>query len=555
MAQLPDSQALGERPEPVLPRRTPQIASYRATTGMEDFTSQTLAHEGAEFENAASNFLKAQEYHDTLRAEDAFTQLRQKQIDLTYGDGGFANLKGGDAVNKPILKTYKAQFDQVANQLSGSLDNGFQQKLFQKRVDVAGLQLQEDIVKHVASQANVYSDDVLKGTLDTEVQNAASRWSEPDAALLPIQRINSAIDLYASRNGKPAEWATDLREKATSKVYDGIIRQALATDPDQAQAMFTVYGKNLQAADRSQLDMTIQNHQYTAMVRDTMQEQRAQAAAQKELHLDQAKQFADMWASVLKPGKNNPAPTAGDIADAVRNQQLTPEMGHALLTMEKGGEDNSQAVIGLHVLLHDENATTKDKLNAISRAASGRQITALTAGTLTDGVFNKDTKGETAEQKGLYASLKTILGGHNVEMGLIHLDNTQERMQSDLWGQAQNEWTQRVLVGKEDAQTVFSNMVQRYQQKPVVPTWLPVPRYGSTTSLEDVKAVAAKTMQQFQTNGITQDEYAYQMDILNNYRNFYQQQIAQQQAAQAALKGNVGKQEKGKAKLIGVEAQ
>ena len=48
MAKLPDQTALGERPAPVLPRRTPMIAEYRPTTGMEGATAEQLGHTAGE---------------------------------------------------------------------------------------------------------------------------------------------------------------------------------------------------------------------------------------------------------------------------------------------------------------------------------------------------------------------------------------------------------------------------------------------------------------------------------------------------------------------------
>jgi len=61
---------------------------------MEEVPAQVMAHSGAEMQQAAHMALAAQEYQDSLRAEDAFTQLRQKQSDLSYGKQGFMTLKG-----------------------------------------------------------------------------------------------------------------------------------------------------------------------------------------------------------------------------------------------------------------------------------------------------------------------------------------------------------------------------------------------------------------------------------------------------------------------------
>ena len=109
MAQLPTAEALGETPVPVLPRRTPMLAYYRPTTGMEEVPAQELNRGAGELAGAAQVALRAKEQQDNLRAEDALNQLRTKETDLTFGANGFANLKGAQAVNQPVLKSYGGQ--------------------------------------------------------------------------------------------------------------------------------------------------------------------------------------------------------------------------------------------------------------------------------------------------------------------------------------------------------------------------------------------------------------------------------------------------------------
>src|SRR3990167_10896283 len=96
MARLPGAEALGERPTPTLPRRTPLVADYRATSGFEESSAQVLGHSASELQTAANSAMQMQEQHDAVRAEDAFNQLRQRQLDLTFGKEGFATLKGGN---------------------------------------------------------------------------------------------------------------------------------------------------------------------------------------------------------------------------------------------------------------------------------------------------------------------------------------------------------------------------------------------------------------------------------------------------------------------------
>ncbi len=266
MARLPGAEALGERPVPQLPRRTPMVAQYRPGTGFEAVNAQALSHSGEDLQVAANYVLRAQEQHDALRAEEAATVLRAKQLDMSFGEKGFTKLLGGSAVNRPILKEYGGEFDQAAAGIAASLDNDYQRTLFQRRAQVSGLQLREDIARHVVQQSNVYAKDVFDAKLDTEVKTAAARWSVADGAAVPLLNIDSAIQSYADHAGKSPEWVTDVRGKARAAVYSAQINQALVSDPANgpfiARTLYRSYHSALDPNTRAVLE-----HKITAAVR------------------------------------------------------------------------------------------------------------------------------------------------------------------------------------------------------------------------------------------------------------------------------------------------
>lgn len=253
--RLPDSTALGERPVPILPRRTPNVSTYPATTGFEEVGPRALAESGAQLDQASHVAAQAKELQDHLRAEDKSTELRQAQIDMTFGKDGFVNFKGGDAVNRPILKEYGDKFDQAAARIGGTLDNDYQKQILGHRAQVMGLQLREDIAKHIVHEGIVYDDTVFKSRLDVETKAAASRWSAPDGAVLPLLNIDDAIHRQAERRGLPQEWIDDTKQKSRSLVYSEQIKQALVSDPANgpfvAQAMFKKYYEQIDPLQRA----------------------------------------------------------------------------------------------------------------------------------------------------------------------------------------------------------------------------------------------------------------------------------------------------------------
>lgn len=210
------------------------IAEYRPTTGMEDVPAQSMAHTGAEFEQTAHIVLQAKEQQDTLAAEDAYNTLRQKQIDLTYGQNGIMNQKGAATMNRDMPAEYSGQLTVAAEGLSKGLGNDNQRLLFSKRAAHANLQIQEHAMQHQARESDVYANQVLQGTLDTESRVAAAGGDIPTSML----RITAAIDRHAQRFGTPEQEVTALKMKAADGVWSAKIKGLVYTAPLEARKLF-----------------------------------------------------------------------------------------------------------------------------------------------------------------------------------------------------------------------------------------------------------------------------------------------------------------------------
>src|SRR5262249_28815940 len=96
--RLPDQQNIGApfSPSPQPPGRLARIDTSQIDTPIAEGVS--VAHAGAAILEGATHLAVAESHYDTLRAEDKYNDYRNKQLDLTYGDGGFASKKGGDAL-------------------------------------------------------------------------------------------------------------------------------------------------------------------------------------------------------------------------------------------------------------------------------------------------------------------------------------------------------------------------------------------------------------------------------------------------------------------------
>lgn len=231
MSQLPDYTALGERPLPTVPRRTPNIATYDPTSGFEDAASQNLQRDSTEMEQAVHYAIQAKEQSDTLGAEAAFNTYREKQLGFRQE---MLNLRGADAANRDLPGEYGAKMDAVGNTLANGLANDYQKTLFANRALGAKLQLQEEAVSHQAQQTNVYAKQTLDGTLDVE--------SRLVSAGAPIQtslvRNYAAIDREAQRSGWSEASVMSEKMKVADRLWSSKIEGMIPSDPLGAKKLY-----------------------------------------------------------------------------------------------------------------------------------------------------------------------------------------------------------------------------------------------------------------------------------------------------------------------------
>lgn len=240
MARIPDT--LGADP---VPTATTSVASYQPN-------NEGLASLGQSFANVGDMLQQEiQKEHariNTAKVEDAFNQLRNKQIDLTIGqDNGFQNVRGADAVKQPLLKNYTNSFTYLQKQLADSLDNDQQREMFKARANVAQSQFTQDLLQHLYKENGIYQGQVYEGTVSTELRAASAKWDSMDEVDASKERIRAAVNEQATRLGLPAEAKNELLLQEMSKVNAAVIGQALASKKyDYAKAWFD--------ANRDQID-------------------------------------------------------------------------------------------------------------------------------------------------------------------------------------------------------------------------------------------------------------------------------------------------------------
>ena len=234
MAKIPDPFAQS-RP---LPSPSGGMVSYRADSGAAAQRGETVARAGAMIAGVSENWMQKLEVEakqeedriNTLRAEEAFTKLRETQLDLTVGEeNGFQRLKGGQAVNRPLSKEWGQRFEDASRDIESGLANDRQRELYRKRAGVARLQFSEEVLRHQVREGDVFAKEVFDGTVATELRNATAKWDKPNDVALSLERINAAISARAERLNWPKEYTEAVRLEQAGKVHSSVVRQALAT--------------------------------------------------------------------------------------------------------------------------------------------------------------------------------------------------------------------------------------------------------------------------------------------------------------------------------------
>ncbi len=184
---------------------------------------------------------------DTIKAEEAFNQLRSIQTDLTIGKGGFVNLKGGDAVQPTYFPSYMDQFSQAAGEITGKLENDHQKEMFKRRAAVAGVEFKGNLLNHAVQQGDEMAKQTAQSTIDTEIANIAANPLDDNKVAFSNVRISEALNAENKRLGIPndSKIALEQAQKVQDAAWQKRIEALLYDQPLQAEALFNAHQKQI----------------------------------------------------------------------------------------------------------------------------------------------------------------------------------------------------------------------------------------------------------------------------------------------------------------------
>ena len=168
---------------------------------------------------------------DDVAVQDAYTRTVQMKNTLFFDPKNGAVTKGGkDAFG--VIDEYGTQYDKEADEIENSLTNEDQRQQYRVIRARQKADFDNDLNKHVYSQAKRYEDETFKSTLSTSRDDAILHYNDPTKIQESVELQKAVIIDYAQKNNMPPEWVKQAITESNSKTHSEIINRMLANGDD-----------------------------------------------------------------------------------------------------------------------------------------------------------------------------------------------------------------------------------------------------------------------------------------------------------------------------------
>lgn len=378
-----------------------------------------------------------------------------------------------------------------------------------------------------------------RGDLDTNLNQFATSAAGAASEPLRAQMVDNGV--AAIRGAVAAGWlnpeAGAKRElQFHSDIEEVHVRQALNTaiegqNPDVADKLAQALNDpasfpGLTPEKREILSQHADNVAYRLSAREVARQAHEDAQADKLLRQRQAQNETGYLADIYS---NKPVDMAQVYRKAYAGELSAAGVNaiEAAIDRRTAGKDDPQTMAHLWGAIGDGKAGAEDVYAA---GAAGR-IRGETMAEMMRTINERGKQDNNAVERGAFNTLKTALSGGAIEQGLFRFDNTEQARAIQAWAQAQGEWNRRVMLNKEDPMAVLSDLAPKYSSTVQRPTWLAAPRFGQVTDGKTLDAVAVRTLQARDRGEIDAGTYQGEVQLLNNYRNFYLEKASRDAAS------------------------
>lgn len=201
---------------------------------------------------------------DQSRIDDALNQLRERELDYTYGEkDGYTRLKGVQALQreskKPLSDEYSERFGTDIDGIEQSLGNERQRALFRQRANERLTQFRGNLMGYEAQENQTYQLSVAEGTINTATREIAAFYNDPAKIDEGVASIRAAAYKDGRLRGLAAEQIDARAIKAVSGAHLAAVDQAIGTgNPLYAEQYLRTYKDQMDPGDllkaRAQVD-------------------------------------------------------------------------------------------------------------------------------------------------------------------------------------------------------------------------------------------------------------------------------------------------------------
>lgn len=225
MAVMPDASNIpGAVPQP-----GGGVASYNpgAWRGLNS-ANESLSEAGHSLSDAAATIAATNERQDMMVAQGTSNALAKQQQDM---HAQAMSVKGGGAVGKQFIDDYMGKFKQAQTDLREKLTSPAQQRMFDQRAEITGLQFRGALLAHQSQQTDQYNNQTENDTIDLARRQFFDNLGNPDGATAAMAQMDWAINQKARRLHWSEQTTAETKAKYLGTVYKDAVSMMVERDP------------------------------------------------------------------------------------------------------------------------------------------------------------------------------------------------------------------------------------------------------------------------------------------------------------------------------------
>lgn len=192
-------------------RVNPATSTHTPLNIVDNTGVQTAQSLSSTLNQVGSTLLQVQRREEAqanqVRVNDAMNQAVEAKLNLTYGQAGYINFKGKEALERPdgmsLRDEYTQQLDDQLKAISDSLGNEDQRRQFNLQASQLSVQFGGGVAQHTAREYETYQVSVQDGTIKTAQQQMGLAWGDPAM----LAQSKEAISAASYEMGKLRGWS------------------------------------------------------------------------------------------------------------------------------------------------------------------------------------------------------------------------------------------------------------------------------------------------------------------------------------------------------------